>query len=488
MNNSKIVSVLRTFSKIEMKEFEKFVSSSYYNKGRNYLPLMAVLKKFHPKFDDDKLTPQYIYGILFPGKEFNRQIIWNQTSSLFHLAEEYLAHHWLKRNLFEKDALISGEYKNRKLAGLHLNKIKEMEKLLEKSGIEGNYFRNKARIQKKLADHYHMLDMQHLLCDNILKKGEYEVISYVKGLSDIMIDLAANAFMFNANYDFNIPAEFINNLNLKELIEYARKNKYEHSEMLEIYYRMIELVINIKDTSNYFRLMELFKENHNRLSLQEKNDIITAMTNYCVTRSNETYEGQVNFRGMLFELNKLRLEIESESAGLPGSKILFLQILRNALAINEIDWAQDYINKYVPKLKKSHQKPMYSLAMGLLNFRKSNFNDILSLLKDIKFIDVRDKLLVKSLAIRTYFELGETEMVLYQIDSMRHFLSHNDKINNASKKLYSEFLNFMGRIISYKDKRNKSELEFLKHELKGGKTILNENWLIEKADEIIASL
>ena len=110
MKNSKLVNVLRTFSKSEMKEFEKLVSSPFFNRGRNYMPFLNQLKKFCPKYDDDKLTPEYIYSKIYHGKKFNKQIIWNATSSLLKMAEEFLVLKAMHKNKFTAYHLLAEEY------------------------------------------------------------------------------------------------------------------------------------------------------------------------------------------------------------------------------------------------------------------------------------------------------------------------------------------------------------------------------------------
>src|SRR5512143_95729 len=103
MNNSKLISILRTFSPGEMKEFEKLVSSPFFNKGRNYLPFLAVLKKFYPRFDDDKLTPEFVFSKLYRDKKFNKQIIWNMTSAMQNMAEDFLLHVSMKKDRFVRN-------------------------------------------------------------------------------------------------------------------------------------------------------------------------------------------------------------------------------------------------------------------------------------------------------------------------------------------------------------------------------------------------
>ncbi|HEY3249711.1 MAG TPA: hypothetical protein VGK25_01205, partial [Ignavibacteria bacterium] len=69
MKDTKLINILRTFSKEEMKQFEKFVASPYFHSGKNCMPLLKQLQKFYPGFDNEKLTYKNIHKKLYPGKK-----------------------------------------------------------------------------------------------------------------------------------------------------------------------------------------------------------------------------------------------------------------------------------------------------------------------------------------------------------------------------------------------------------------------------------
>src|SRR5437870_8569894 len=103
MKNTKLVNILRTFTRDEMKEFEKFVASPFHNDGRSfYKPLISELKKFHPNFDSDKLTYENLYRKVKPNKKFNQQVMWNIASSTEKMAEEFIAQLGLRNDGFRR--------------------------------------------------------------------------------------------------------------------------------------------------------------------------------------------------------------------------------------------------------------------------------------------------------------------------------------------------------------------------------------------------
>lgn len=479
MNNTKLINLLRTFSKTEMKEFEKLVSSSFFNKGRNYLPFLKELKKFYPKFDDNKMTYEYIFHKIYPGKKFNKQIIWNMNSALLSMTEEFLLHVSLKKNKFIKNNQVAGELLKRKLSAYFSKKLDEMESEIDKTGIDSDYFMHKGILESRRLAYHFFEDTQHLLSSHNAKKGEYSILYFLKRISDSIGDMRSNTLMFNAHFDINIPYEFIKNINLEPLLDYAKKNKYQYAWLIEMYYCSIMTIINPDDSRYFFKLKELFEQNYNKFPKIERNDWRTQLVNYCVIRSNQSDQ----FRRAAFEINKFSL---TEGFALEErylSKILFIQMVRNALAIGETEWVKNFIDEFVPTLKPSYQKPMRALGLAFLYFKLKDYNKVLENLSKVKFIDTRDKLYVKSIYIRTYYELNELEILISHINSFTRFLNSNSTIAITTRTNYNRCLRILNRLVNAREKNDYEEIEAV-YPLALDISLPLGNWLKEKIEQI----
>jgi hypothetical protein len=478
--SSKLTNILGTFTKNELKEFEKFISSAYFNKGRNNAPLLNLLVKFYPKFDDEYLTHEYIYSQLYPGKKFNKQILWNMFSSLQNMAEEFLVSISLGKNKFMKNSLLAEEFLNRRLASYQAKKLDEMEKTLEKMGIDDMFFGYKNRLETERMSYHFLEDTQHLLSAHIVKKGEYAILGMLRELSAVINDLHANSFMFNAKFDVNIPKKFIESLDMEQVITYARNNGFIYSDIMEMLYCSIMMVLKFEEEKYFHRLKELFEKNLDKFSVNEKLSWITTLSNYCTMKGNK---GESKFREYLFEINNLELKTGFSSGNKPLSKILFIQILRNALSIDKTDWARKYIDEFTPKLKPSYQKPMRALGLAYLYQKLKDYPKVLENLKDVKFIDARDKMYVKSIYLRTYFETGETELLLYQIDSAKHFMTSSNSLSETTRKNFLRFLNYLSGLVFAIEKKDETEIGLIKKNLEADPELPFGEWLLSKISE-----
>jgi len=101
VENSRLIQILRTFSKQEWKDFGKFVASPYFNGGRDLTALLKVLKNFYPDFSSNKMTRENIYSSLFPGKTYKNTVMKTMLSGLNSMAKQFAAQKVFDTNRFE---------------------------------------------------------------------------------------------------------------------------------------------------------------------------------------------------------------------------------------------------------------------------------------------------------------------------------------------------------------------------------------------------
>lgn len=481
MNNTKLVNLLRTFSDGEFKEYEKIVASTYFNKGRNYLPLLKLMKKFRPKFDNEKMTAEYLFAKIYPGKKFNKQALWNMNTALFNMAEEFLVQLAMKRNIFERNSYIQSGLYYRKLVNLADNKLKAMEHNLKSTGLGSNYFYNKIQMEIRRINLLFLEDRQHLVPGHVMKEGEDTLMYFLILLSNVINNINYNKLLFNTKFDIDIPYEVIKHMNLEAIIDYAKTKKFKYTFLMEMYYSFIMTAIKPLETSYFMKAKELFEKHSAQLEKGEREICLGILCNYCVYRVNL---GEGFFNRMLFEVNLIMLK-DIEEFRLRGmGKILYIQALRNALLIKENEWVKKYIEKYTPYLKTSMQKPMRRLADAFLAFEMNDFEKVIRDLSMVRFFDVRDKFYVKSLSLRAYYELNEIVLLHYNIDAAKQFTAKNPSLGKLTRTNFNKFLDALKKLLAVKEDNDLYNLEKLYNEVLPEKSMVNHSWVLKKIEEL----
>lgn len=485
MNDSKLVEVLKTFSKEELRHFQKFTASPYFNNGRNYLPLLKELQKFHPEFKDPKLTYEYIYNKIYPRKAYNRQVMWNQVSGLEKLTKEFLFQNSIKEHKMERYGILFKEMGNRNLNRQCLKEMDNMEKYISSINISKEYFYYKYLLENHKTDYWNSMKGEtHKGYENVIKGIEYMILNMLIDLSIEAWDMHVMKVMYNTVYEDTVAMEFINNLNIKEIINTAERRKYKYAPVMRFYYNKIMCAFNENEEKYFFEMKEFFENNHELFSGQERKNIIITLANYC---AHKMRLGNDYYLKILFDINKLRLNeglVLSDNGRIP--KALYHQVLRNALSVNEIKWAEKFVKDYTGKLAPAHQKTMEALAYGYIYHSKKDYGRSLTYLGKVEFIDIRDKLHVRLLSAKNYYELADIEGLLYYIDSSKHFISKSGDIEQVTKDAYLRFFTYLNNLAVFKESPDEFGLKKIKEKVSADKALRlrHKEWFYEKIGEL----
>jgi len=99
-------------------------------------------------------------------------------------------------------------------------------------------------------------------------------------------------------------------------------------------------------------------------------------------------------------------------------------------------------------------------------------------------LDAKDKIIVKIMTAKTYYEMGETEALLYNIDSAKHFLSKNKSVAEARKKSYVNFYNCLSKLVSLSENGNKVSARSFIGEIRNMDELNERMWILEKLKEL----
>jgi len=482
MKDSKLINILKTFSPEEIKSFEKFIASPFFNSVKNYVQFFKELKKFYPDFNDIKLKSEFIYKKLFKGKPFNRQVMWNITSGFEKLVEEFLEQAALRKNKFERMELLVSEFGNRKLLHNYSHTLKEMEKHLKTNAIDYIYFENKGHLETYKQGYYHLMDKIQPMSNSKLKASEYEILSFLRMTVGGLNDMSVLTKNYNSTFDVNIPMEFAKHIDLKSILQYARSKNFEYTFLIEIYYHSLMMLIEPGETEHLNKVRALYRIYFSKFTLSEKRTIMHWITNYCIFRSHT--EG-IKYERIIFELNKFRLK--EGLAYYPEGQIpkaIYYQILSAALSAGKTKWAENFIKNYTSRLQPEIRESIGAMAFAFLHFKTKEYDKVLRNLNNVEFIDIIDKLFTKSLLAQTYYEMKEFDSLLNHIDSSKHFLKSNTFVSDLYQKSYGNYFNFLTSLISVNEKADSHSIHVLKKEIQSATKLENKNWLIKKAEEL----
>jgi len=484
MYNSKIIGLLKTFSSLELKKFEDFVNSPFFNKVQNVSRLFDAIKGYYPHFNSEMLGKQKIYDKLYPGKKYNDERMRNLSSDLLNLGKEFLSQTKFLSDPFFPDKFLLDGLKEKKLDTLYNKHLKSTEDYLENTHrFDGNYFLCKTHLEISRITFYLSRNMLESYFKSYLDFSEHIVVYLLLELVAASEGMNRSGLMLNLDLKNNLVQMLIKDVDFKKSIEHLRKKDSKYAGLLEIYYAKYNAFLKPDTDSYYFEYRDLFYTNINPLSRKEKYNLYTDLLAICHIKIRS---GKENFKKEAFEIYKKMLN-EGTYSYLENdfmNVIFYRGIVYRCVALEEIDWLEKFTRQYLDKLDPAYREDMSLYSQAIIQFIRKDFEKTLECFSRISSDSFEIKLDIKNFSLICYYELNAIEQVLSLIDSYEHFILKNKSVSLQSKLFYGKFIKYTRLLIKIKLKSKNFNFSKLKKEVINDLEIANKSWLLEKIKDL----
>lgn len=474
MADSKLITLLRTLSKEEMRRFGRFMEGTAERKSPYKIDFFNYLKNYHPKFPEKKAQPEAIAQKLFPAHANGIKRIENLMHSTVQDFDDFLIYEELKVQPTKRDLLLLEAYKRRKLDGFFFKKIKK---------VEQEWKHEKPPGIKQLHNDYLLKEMnpvnsKYTPLDKILDIAyQFDRYYFATKLYLTLCYIAQGNFV--NPYEETMDKEHLFN---PENLDIFIQMDFQNTPQIELLSKLLQAFANI-DFKNYGDVKSLFMSNLNLYNEGEKIDVLFFLTSICYKKQKQ---GNQEAEKELFELNKYAIEnklIFEDGGRIPIG--VFRNIVTIACATGNIDWAEVFINDYKKflNLQGEDAKSFIEQCEAVINFYEGDYKESISKLQRVKFQDFfTDSPYVRSVELQCYYELKDERFYELAI-SFRKFLNRNDKIAEQMKEAFLKFISFA---MDLKKAIDKSDLnvEKLTYEIEHTDIVVHKKWLLLKLKEL----
>lgn len=478
MLNSKLISLIRTFSKEEFKSFGDFVQSPFFNREKILTELYDLLKKHFPDFLGKEFEKEMIFKNLFPGKKFNDSVMRNTFSKMLTLAEQFLSVKSFMDDDFQSRLFLLRELKSKRQDKLFVKHHSETAgKVDESSFKDSDYFFNKFLLEelseefKKSADSFIPLmnDSKYRSFDHLT---DSHIINILKANTSI---INSNKNFFGEKYNFIFQEEMENYLN-------KHPEKLYENVYMNYYFNCFKL-FETDDETYFYNLLGIFALKFRELRLIDKKNILTILTNYCYNKINN---GELKFIKEQFRLYKLTIEekiYKGDKTFFPH--ILFMNIVVCGLEAGEFKWIEGFIKNHNEELKNEHKENIFNFSYALFHYWKKNFDESIKFASEVKTADLSYKHQIKSLYLKIYFDLNEDRPFYSHVDSYKHFVNNDKLLPGENKNYILNYIQLTKKLFDLKNNVNSTETDtqLLKKKILSHKALINKTWLLKKIAE-----
>lgn len=481
MKGDKLLKILSTFSKTEIREFRKFLSSTFLCEGRNHIKFFDKLVKFYPDFDKKKVS---IEAMLKNTK--NPETLHFTISHIIKLAYDYLYYKHKNEDKINKYIELSQIARNRGLTDYALNFCKDAEKALESKKIDKDYYYDMFRINmKKIVSYFRLGDIENqYICG--VKMTEYFSI-YLMGQIIRLQDILKT---YEGNYDFDYESTFfakmVNSFDFKYSETNIDKLMIEKTSLVKIFSRFFSQINKEKDTKFFPEIYKFLEKGYDEIAPFEIASIATKMQNDLLWINKKRIDIPLP---SFFEAMKKYVLTIYNSNKFPYFKMdanSFRNIFSVAIELNELHWAEEFIEKYGNMLYPEKREDMIKWAYGTLYFHKKEYEKSLRYLNSVKDVVDMFKFEIRRDILKLNYELKYYDHIPSLIDSYRHFLANTRTLNSYINNGYKKFIEYFSKLYNCTVTKDSLKINLLQEQIKKDYSVNNDMWIKEKLKELIS--
>lgn len=489
MTRNKAFQVIKTFNDIELKSFELFITSPYFNSNKNLIKLFTLFKRYISSPKEGAITEEFLYSKLFPGRKYSYGIMKNLISEMFTLCEEFLSNTAVineKAFDFEQGLRRLDNYNVRLLDKLFFAEYRSLEKQLEYSVLSSEYYLNKSRLVEKLYKYYTRRSQYTGAHDTFYPMSIYNTCYIISTLKQ---DVAGMEYLKNqVNYvpEVSPTGAFYNTFDSASFLKEIQGLEPVHYNHISLDVKLMKLYNEPKNWENYSELKEFILKNISGYSNAEKWHLTSALLSFVlneyIARSNIELLHEISF---IRKLQLANVKFNTEGIG-PLQAGVFRNMVEVFVITGEIDYAENFIENYIHEIEEDKIKSVYSISMAMIEESRGNNEKVLDLIRDIEFSDYQVKYSAKMITMVAFYNLGFIEQGLSAIDSMKHFVKNNEEFSAAMKLNLGGRISVMEKLFKIKANPEKYSAVDIK-ELSEGideYIVSRKEWYLEKAEEL----
>lgn len=472
MNDSKLITLLRTLNDDEIKRFGKFLEGTALRKSPDRIAFFNYIKKYYPEFPTKKIEREYVAQKLFAKDANPNKKVENCIFKISEILEDFLLNEELKKQPTKRNFLLLDVYKSRKLDKYFFKRVEEIEKDWEKEKPEGiEQLHNEYLIKKIQLTHpnFSLLHEMPITLDDMVH--QFDKYYFATKLYWTVSSNVSENFVITSDRETRRKQHFI-----QKILDISSQTEFQTTPQIKLLNEMCRAFMN-SDFQNYPQIKSQFMSHLDLYDEYEKTDILLLLTTMCYENHRKGKQEAIR---ELFELNKYAIEngFVFENGFIPH--LNFRNIVYIACAAEELDWAEHFVDNYGSFLGEKDATDIIILCKALIAFSKGDYDMVLNKLAVAKFRDVFYSAQARSILLQCYYELDD-DLFFGSVNTFKNFLGRNKALAPNTKKAFSNFIRFAKKL-------KKAEHEFrpsVKHlldEIANTNNVVNKKWLISKVE------
>lgn len=471
--------VLSVFSSKEIASFRLFLESPFLLQSRSnevILNLLEWICIYTPPFDHVDLARDTTFGVVFPGKPFQKGKLEKAMSLLLKETYRFISY----QDILEKEKEIPFQirqtrfFRDRKMEKFYQRSIQRLKKNQQKvtSQDQESYFKQYL-IEKELSDFAALYNSRggKLNIPNTLESLDIFYLAAKLEYSTWLLAQNQNLAIQNQQKSLALLELMLDNLDQ----EYLLKNP-----LIQAYAYAFQLLLG-KREKMFERLKQFLEEKEKEIPLEKLKALQALCRNYYIVKYNAG-EGDLEEVFRLYQLH-LQKGYLYYKGGLLSSTIRNLVV--RGLKLKEHNWVYDFLQNAKGKIiGTKYPNEVYSFNMAWYYFSLHQYDQALDLLT-YTYEDVYYKVAAKRLEIMILFDQNSLLMES-RLDAFKIYIFRvsQKSLSDLQRKGNNNFADLLKQIMNPKTQNNLTRIAKITEKIKTKKVLTEKDWLLEKLEEL----
>ncbi len=473
MNNSKLYSLLLTFSTYDLLRFRKFITSPFFNENHELVQLFEVIKTDLTNKTGKTKDKLGFWSAIFADRPYNDTRFRRLCSDLLKLALDFLAYQTYQSNPSTVHSFLLHSLADTRLEKHFKGVVRQMEKDLAKSrNRDANYHYLSYALVRRQWDHREH-NTSKTASSNFLKKADYHLDSYYLSKK---LEHYCEALSLKSKAQSETPVQI-----LPGLLEFLPDLDYFQEPSIKGWY-LVALMMQNQEEEKYFQQLKLLVEKRGHcFQKKELHALFIHLMNYCIDI--KINKGRSEYYLELLSLYKTALDQRIIFENDELNPHHYKNIITVSLHVKEFDWVERFIQEYSEHLPKADEQNALNYNLANLYFHKKEYDKVIELLREVEYKNIVYAIGSKTLLICTYYELNEDIALDSLTDSFRIFLRRNQLISKELRQRCMNMVRFTKKLSAIPP-YDKEAVEKLKIQIENCKAVTSKKWLLEKVTEL----
>ena len=281
MEKSKLISVLRTFSTSELREFKDFVGSPFYNKNEELVRLYNHLKKLAPRFPFKKIEKEVVYSALFGKKAFDEKHMKYLMSFLLKLAEQFIGLKKYQEDDVVVQAHILEACLDRNLDKSYANIFRKATNELDKVPYKDTNFYYNKYLLADIGNRYFSHQNIRKYNAQLQEASDFFDLYYLGKKLQYSCEMLSSKKFLSTDYHAKM---------LKEVHQYLDENPHDDIPIVVIYQTILHTLTEESNIAHFHKLKILLRKYFDLFEQAEMKQMYVHAINYCIRKIRQKEE------------------------------------------------------------------------------------------------------------------------------------------------------------------------------------------------------